>query len=69
MRKKRISLPATIVLAVAILIGFFSQFGPVRIAGTSSAWKVSQTETKPSSIIAAGKPIWHVIPRLLLKGR
>jgi hypothetical protein len=69
MRKKRISLPATLVLAVTILIGFYSQFGPVQLSGTSSSWKVSQNETKPASIIAAGKPIWHVIPRLLLTGR
>jgi len=69
MRKKRISLPATLVLAVAILIGFYSQLGPLRIEGRSYAWEVAQTETKPSSIIAAGKPIWHVIPRLLLTGR
>jgi hypothetical protein len=69
MRKNRISIRAVLVLAFAILAGFYSQFGPVRLTSPSSTWKVSQTETKPASIISAGKPVWHIIPRLLLTGR
>lgn len=69
MRKNRISLSAALVLAVAVLIFVFSQQELVKYAGLAPSWKVSETQTKSVSIIAAGKPIWHVIPRLLLTGR
>ncbi|MEN9883420.1 MAG: hypothetical protein RLZZ420_637 [Bacteroidota bacterium] len=69
MRKIRISLSAVLALAVAILLCVFSQQGQIRNAGKAMVWKISETETKSVSNIAAGKPIWHIIPRLLLTGR
>jgi hypothetical protein len=69
MRKNKISLPATIVLTVVVLIAVFSRYESVQLAGICSSWKQPQTKTKSVGIVAAGKPIWHVIPRLLLTGR
>jgi hypothetical protein len=69
MRKTRISLSAVLALAVAILFCVFSQQQLIKNTFTTTVWKVSETETKSVSIIAAGKPIWHIIPRLLLTGR
>jgi hypothetical protein len=69
MRKNRIPLSAVLALAVAILLCIFSQQAQISNAGKSLVWKVSDTESKSVSIVAAGKPIWHIIPRLLLTGR
>jgi len=69
MRKNRISLSAVLALAVAILFFVFSQQQLIKNTFTTAVWKVSETENRSVSIIAAGKPIWHIIPRLLLTGR
>jgi hypothetical protein len=69
MRKNRLSLSAVLALAVAILFCVISQHLFIQNVGKTAVWKVSETETKSVSIIAAGKPIWHIIPRLLLTGR
>jgi hypothetical protein len=69
MRKNRIISSALPALGVAILLCVFSQQREISNAGKAFVWKVSETETKSVSIVAAGKPIWHIIPRLVLTGR